>query len=446
MEPKIAIVGKTNTGKSTLFNRIIGFRKAIVLKEEGITRDRNFADFTWKDRKFILIDTGGIDFDKKKGSIQNKIVNQTKKAIAEADLVIFLLDFMTGIQSEDVAILKFMRRYKKKIILVINKMDINKKNYFLGDFYQLGLGDPLLISAEQGANVDRLLDEILKIKIDEKTILSTEKEENIINVAIIGKPNVGKSSLLNALINDDRIIIDDKPGTTRDAIEVVIQYQEYRLRFIDTAGLRRRKKVNEKVEYFGNKRSLNSIKEADLVLFVLDSTHLVSMQDKRLADRINREGKACIIILNKYDLLRDQIQLDASYLQKMIRYELRFLKNRPLLTTISVGKRKNINTISKMIIEVYQEYNKKISTPSLNQFLQQTIQKKIPKIMNNRRLNLYYITQIGIKPPSFKVFVNDTKLLYNAYQRYLENQLINYYGFKGTPIILNYQNRKTMKR
>ena len=226
----------------------------------------------------------------------------------------------------------------------------------------------------------------------------------------------------------------------------MIQYQEYRLRFIDTARLRRRKKVNEKVEYFGNKRSLNSIKEADLVLFVLDSTHLVSMQDKRLADRINREGKACIIILNKYDLLRDQIQLDASYLQKMIRYELRFLKNRPLLTTISVGKRKNINTISKMIIEVYQEYNKKISTPSLNQFLQQTIQKKIPKIMNNRRLNLYYITQIGIKPPSFKVFVNDTKLLYNAYQRYLENQLINYYGFKGTPIILNYQNRKTMKR
>ncbi len=444
MKTKIAIIGKTNTGKSTLFNRLIGFRKAIVLRESGITRDRNYADFTWQEKKFILIDTGGINYDDKKGFIQGKIVEQSKKAITESDIVVFLLDFMTGIQQEDIDFARFIRKMNKKAILVINKNDIKDKNYYLSDFFQLGLGDPIIISAEQGTNIGELLDKISTMSSEQKYNNDELTDENVIKIAIIGKPNVGKSSILNALLNDDRIIVDDQPGTTRDAITASMDFSKYKLEFIDTSGLRRKTNVKKKVEYFGNLRTMESIKKAEVVLLVIDASLYISMQDKRIASKIIEEKKACILLLNKHDIVLQQ-EIEDDVLLKMSKLELRFLKDTPIIKTIAVGKKKNISKILKTIIELYQEYNKQIPTPKLNNFLQKIVNQKIPRIVSGRRLHFFYITQVGKRPPTFKVFVNDPDLLYNSYQRYLENKFTQYFEFKGIPIVFSYQKRKMTK-
>ncbi|MFW6130690.1 MAG: ribosome biogenesis GTPase Der [Atribacterota bacterium] len=444
MVTKIAIIGKTNTGKSTLFNRLVGYRKAIVLRETGITRDRNYADFSWKGKSFTLIDTGGIDYDKEKESIQGKIVEQSKRAIIESDIVLLMLDIMTGIQQEDIDIAKFIRRKNMKTILVINKNDIKNKNYFLGDFIKLGMGNPFFVSAEQGENIGELLERILQLAaVDNKTDKDKkEKNSNIIKIAIIGKPNVGKSSILNALLNDERIIVDNHPGTTRDNIEASMYFNEFKLIFVDTSGLRRKKSVKEKVEYLGNIRALESIKKVDIVLLVLNANNYVSMQDKRLAEKIMEEKKACIVLLNKYDLVAKQKEIDKNLLLKISRYELRFLKDTQILTTIAVGAKKNVSQILKAIIDTYNEYNKNITTPELNKFLQKIVNYKPPKIINGRRLHFFYITQVGVTPPTFKIFVNEPELLYNSYQRYLENQFVQYFNLKGIPIVLHYQKRK----
>ena len=440
MKTKVAIIGKTNTGKSTLFNRLVGYRKAIVLKEAGITRDRNYADVSWQNKNFILIDTGGIDYNKP-GFIQGKILEQSKKAIMESDIILLLLDIMTGIQQEDVDIAKFIHKENKETILVVNKNDIKDKNYFSGDFFKLGFGDPCVISAEQGKNIGKLLDKIITLIPDEHDIANKSKD-HLIRIAIIGKPNVGKSSILNGLLNDDRIIVDDYPGTTRDAIEVSMDFCEYKLEFIDTSGLRRKKSVKDKVEYFGNIRAMESIKRADIVLLVLDASHYISMQDKRLAQRVIEEKKACIVLLNKYDIVLQQGEIDKNILLRMSKCELRFLKDAKILTTIAVGPGKDVSKILNIIVEVYSEYNKKIATSELNKLLQKIINLKPPKIVNARRLHFFYITQVGVGPPVFKLFVNEPDLLYNSYQRYLENQFIQYFEFKGIPILFHYQKRK----
>jgi len=442
MKTKIAIIGKTNTGKSTLFNRLIGFRKAIVLREPGITRDRNYADFSWQGKEFTLIDTGGVDYTSEQESIQYKILEQSKKAIFESDIILFLIDFMTGIQQEDIDIARFIRKKNKKTILVVNKNDIKDKNYFSSDFFKLGMGVPCIISAEQGKNIGELLDSIAALASDNTSDSNSKEGNYVIKIAIIGKPNVGKSSILNALLDDERIIVDDSPGTTRDAIEVSMDVSEYRLKFIDTSGLRRKTSVKDKVEYFGNTRALETIKKADIVLLVLDASHTISMQDKRLAERITEEKKACIVLLNKYDLVLQQKEIDKNILLKMSKYELRFLKNVQILTTIAVGPKKNVSEIIKTILAIHSEYNKRIATPKLNNFLQKIVNHKIPKLVNGRRLHFFYITQVGVNPPAFKVFVNEPDLLYNSYQRYLENQFMKQFEFKGIPIVFHYQKRK----
>jgi len=443
MAIKIAIIGKTNTGKSTLFNRLVGFRKAIVLKESGITRDRNYADIYWKDRKITLIDTGGIDYGKKRDFIQEKVVEQSKKAIVESDIILFVVDFMSGIQQEDIDIAKIIRKNSKKAILIVNKDDIKNKNFYLTDFFKLGIGNPFPISAEQGKSIFELLDNIVSLTKDitvEAEIIN--KEEEIVNIAIIGKPNVGKSSILNALLDDERIIVDNSPGTTRDSIEVSINYENYIFNFVDTSGLRRKRNVKEKVEYFSNKRAIDSIKKADIVLLILDANFYISMQDKRLAERIIEEKKACIVVLNKYDLILQNKEIDKILLLKMCKYELRFLKESQIITTIAAGLKKNVSPILNAIVETYKEYNKKISTPELNNFLQKIVNQKPPKIVEGKRLKFYYITQTGVKPPTFKVFVNQPNLLYNSYQRYIENQFMQYFDINGIPLDFHYLKRK----
>lgn len=449
---KIAIIGKTNTGKSTLFNRIIGYRKAIVLAKAGITRDRNYADILWEGKSLTLIDTGGIDYHADQGVIQEKIIEQSRKAIEESDIILYLLDFMTGIQQEDIDFIRFIRKKGKKVILVINKSDIKKKNYFPEDFYQLGFGDPCFISAEQGLNIDKLLDMIIKmtsykdVDVQDNNLSQGQDRDKIIKVAIIGKPNVGKSSIVNALLNEDRMIVDDYPGTTRDAIEASIYFNSYKIVFVDTSGLRRRKNVNEDLEYYSNTRTIHAIQNSDIVILVLDASQCISMQDKRLANRIIEEKKACIVLLNKYDLILQQKEIGKDVLLKMAKYELRFLKNVTILTSIAVGPRKNISKIQKSIIEIYHESKKKILTSQLNKLLQEIVSKYNPKIVKGKRLRFFYITQTGVKPLEFIIFVNNPDLLNNFYQRYLENQLTEQLGIKGLPVIFRYHKKTNYKR
>ncbi|MDD3631255.1 MAG: ribosome biogenesis GTPase Der [Atribacterota bacterium] len=443
MKTKVAIIGKTNTGKSTLFNYIVGFRKAIVLPESGVTRDRNYTEVEWHGKVFTLIDTGGIDYNNKDKPLQKMILDQAEKAISESEIILFLLDVMTGIQQEDIDIAAFIRNKNKKVILAINKNDIKEKNYFLSDFYQLGLGEPCLISAEQGTNIYELLDRLTALIPDkEKRIDSAKDFDTVIRVAIIGKPNVGKSSILNAILKEERIIVDESPGTTRDAIEVSLEFDDYKIIFVDTAGLRRKKSVKNKIEYYGNLRAIDSIKKADIVLLVLDGTQIISMQDKRLANRIIEEKKACIVLLNKFDLVKKEIGIDKNQLLKISKYSLKFLKDALILTTIAIEPKKDFLPVLKAIIEIFKKYNKKIVTSKLNNFLQNIVNKRAPKIVSGKRIHFYYITQVGTKPPAFKIFVNNPELLYNSYQRYMENQFVKNFDFKGIPILFYYEKRK----
>lgn len=443
MKTKVAIIGKTNTGKSTLFNYIVGFRKAIVLPESGVTRDRNYTEVEWHGKVFTLIDTGGIDYNNKDKPLQKMILDQAEKAISESEIILFLLDVMTGIQQEDIDIAAFIRNKNKKVILAINKNDIKEKNYFLSDFYQLGLGEPCLISAEQGTNIYELLDRLTAlIPEKEKRIDSAKDFDTVIRVAIIGKPNVGKSSILNAILKEERIIVDESPGTTRDAIEVSLEFDDYKIIFVDTAGLRRKKSVKNKIEYYGNLRAIDSIKKADIVLLVLDGTQIISMQDKRLANRIIEEKKACIVLLNKFDLVKKETGIDKNQLLKISKYSLKFLKDALILTTIAIEPKKDFLPVLKAIIEIFKKYNKKIVTSKLNNFLQNIVNKRAPKIVSGKRIHFYYITQVGIKPPAFKIFVNNPELLYNSYQRYMENQFVKNFDFKGIPILFYYEKRK----
>ena len=443
MKAKVAIIGKTNTGKSTLFNRIVGFRKAIVLPESGITRDRNYTEVEWRGKVFTLIDTGGIDYNNKDKPLQKLILDQAIKAISESEIILLLLDVMTGIQQEDIDIATFIRKKNKKVILTINKSDIKEKNYFLSDFYQLGLGEPCLISAEQGTNVYELLDRLTTLIPDQKKSIDPTKDfDTIIRVAIIGKPNVGKSSILNALLKEERIIVDEIPGTTRDAIEASLEFDNYKIVFVDTAGLRRKKSVKNEIEYYGNLRAIDSIKKADIVLLVLDSTQIISMQDKRLANRVIEEKKACIVLLNKFDLVKKEIGINKNQLLKISKYSLKFLKDAPILTTIAIEPKKDLLPILKAIVEIFKKYNKKITTSELNRFLQNIINRRTPKIVRGKRIHFYYITQVRTKPPVFKIFVNNPELLYNSYQRYIENQFLKNFDFKGIPILFSYEKRR----
>lgn len=443
MKTKVAIIGKTNTGKSTLFNYIVGFRKAIVLPESGVTRDRNYTEVEWHGKVFTLIDTGGIDYNNKDKPLQKMILDQAEKAISESEIILFILDVMTGIQQEDIDIAAFIRNKNKKVILAINKNDIKEKNYFLSDFYQLGLGEPCLISAEQGTNIYELLDRLTALIPDkEKRIDSAKDFDTVIRVAIIGKPNVGKSSILNAILKEERIIVDESPGTTRDAIEVSLEFDDYKIIFVDTAGLRRKKSVKNEIEYYGNLRAIDSIKKADIVLLVLDGTQIISMQDKRLANRIIEEKKACIVLLNKFDLVKKEIGIDKNQLLKISKYSLKFLKDALILTTIAIEPKKDFLPVLKAIIEIFKKYNKKIVTSKLNNFLQNIVNKRAPKIVSGKRIHFYYITQVGTKPPAFKIFVNNPELLYNSYQRYMENQFVKNFDFKGIPILFYYEKRK----
>ena len=431
-KPVVAIIGRINVGKSTLFNRIIGKRTAIVKNEPAITRDRIYAECEWKGHQFILIDTGGIDFVKKE-KIQEKITVQTGIAIEEADLIILLVDIKEGINPDDFKAAKIIREKDKPTILVANKGDVQESELKLYEFYELGFGDPFIISAEHGLNVDDLLDRTVSL-ISEVKVKSEKEDKNIIKVSILGKQNVGKSSLLNRILGEDRIVVSEYPGTTRDAIEVIFKHNSLKLIFIDTAGLRGKSRPKEDIEYYSTLRTFKAVDNSDIVLLILDSTQGVSVQDKKIASYIKKEKKACIIIFNKFDLIKNEV--DRNLLIKEIRYELAFLKNSPIILTSALTGY-NIDKIIFKIKEVAFQYSKKIPTSVLNTFVRGIVSKNPPKFVMGNTLKISYITQVGIKPPKFLLFVNNPKLMYNSYHRYLENKLYETFGFEGSPVIIN---------
>lgn len=425
----VAIVGRPNVGKSTLFNRLVGGRRAIVEGEPNVTRDRIYGETEWQGTKFNVIDTGGIvlhDNDK----IKNQIKYQAELAMEEADLILFVVDSKTGMTGVDQDIAQLLYRTNTEIVLVVNKVeDFSKEEEIAWEFYSLGFGDPVLISAEHGKNTGELLD-VVCLKLPEMEV--EEEDDNKINIAVIGKPNVGKSSLINHLIGENRVIVSDMPGTTRDAVDTLIEWNDINFNFIDTAGLRRKSKVKEDVEYYSNLRALRSVDRADAVLMMIDAENGVTDQDKKIAGYAHDEGKAMVIAINKWDLMEKDTNTMDRYTDEVY-YQLKFLNYVPV-TYISALTGERIDELLSLLEFVVDQSNLRIKTGILNEVITEAVQLREPPSRKGKRLKVYYASQVGIKPPTFVLFVNDPNLMHFAYQRYLENILREAFGYVGNPM------------
>lgn len=425
----VAIVGRPNVGKSTLFNRLVGGRRAIVEGEPNVTRDRIYGETEWLGKKFNVIDTGGIvmhDNDK----IKNQIKYQAELAMEEADVILFIVDSRTGMTGVDEDIAQLLYRTNKDVILVVNKVeDFSNQEEISWEFYSLGFGDPILISAEHGKNTGELLDEVTN-KMPE--VEAEAEAGDKINIAVIGKPNVGKSSLINHLVGKKRVIVSDMPGTTRDAVDTLIEWRDIQFNFIDTAGLRRKSRVKEDVEYYSNLRALRSVDRADAVLMMIDAQEGVTDQDKKIAGYAHDEGKAMVIAINKWDLMEKDTKTMERYTDEVY-YQLKFLNYVPV-TYISALTGERIDELLSLLEFVVDQSNLRIKTGILNEVISEAIQLREPPSRKGKRLKVYYGSQVGIKPPNFVFFVNDPNLMHFSYQRYLENVLREAFGYVGNPM------------
>lgn len=433
--PVVCIVGRPNVGKSTLFNRIVGRRIAITEDRPGVTRDRIYAEAEWLNKYFTLIDTGGLE-PLSKDVFLSEIKRQVEVAVDTADVIIFLVDGKQGITDTDKDIGNLLRKSGKKILLVSNKVDSHKIPNEIFEFYELGFGEPIVISASQGLGIGDLLDEVIKSFPENK---DTEYDEDLIKVAVVGKPNVGKSSLINHIYGEDRVIVTDIPGTTRDAIDTFLTYEEKNYMFIDTAGLRRKRSISESVERYSVIRTLRAIDRADLCVLVIDGTEGITEQDAKIAGYTYEQGKACIIAVNKWDIVNKK---DTTYLdfERDIRNTLSFMLYAPIIF-ISAKTGQRVNKLFHTIEKVHSSYTFKVTTGLLNDIINEAVLLNQPPSDKGKRLKLYYGTQIGIKPPKFLIFINSKKLMHFSYERYLENQLRQYFGFEGTPIKLEFREK-----
>lgn len=431
-KPIVAIVGRPNVGKSTLFNRIIQKRVAIVEDEPGITRDRLYFDAEWNGREFTLVDTGGIEFEKLNIMFSDDVKSQAEMAVDEADVVLFMVDAKEGLHPSDRDITKILRKTKKPIILVANKVDatsylnLEKTNYF--DFYELALGEPVPISASEGINIGDLLDKIVE-RIPEKV---DDAVVDAVKVSVIGKPNVGKSTFVNAVLGEERVIVSDMPGTTRDAVDVLVRYKDKNYLFIDTAGMRKRKKITDATERYSVIRSLRAIDRSEISLLMIDATEEVTEQDKKIAGYAEEKGKAIILVVNKWDLVEKDDKTTLRFTE-MIREELNFIQYAPVMF-ISALTKKRLHKVLDLIDFVTEQYYMRISTSSLNKAIIDAVRQNPPPSYKGRQLKILYATQSATAPPVFALFVNDTKLVHFSYKRYLENCLRSAYGFEGVPI------------
>ena len=438
-KPIVAVVGRPNVGKSTLFNKLTGKRIAIVEDTPGVTRDRIYGDAEWLEYSFTLIDTGGIE-PVKDDIISVQMRRQAQLAIDTADVILFLTDGREGITSADSDVADMLRRCKKPIVLAVNKVDHPKFEDVVYDFYALGIGEPMTISAEQGLGLGDLLDAIVAHfpKHD------AEEEGEAVRIAFAGKPNVGKSSLVNKLLGQERTIVSDIPGTTRDAIDSPFEVDGESYILVDTAGIRRKRAIeDESVERYSVIRSLGAIRRADVVLIVIDASSGMSEQDVKIAGYAHEEGKASAIIVNKWDLIEKDTHTIEIF-KKKLKADLSFMDYVPMLF-ISAKTGQRVNKIMDLVRLVYEQNCRRISTGVLNDIVNEAISVNEPPTDNGRRLKIYYATQVSTKPPTFVLFVNDADLMHFSYKRYLENYLRKSFGLDATPIRIIARTRESEK-
>lgn len=436
-KPIVAIVGRPNVGKSTLFNKLAGKRIAIVEDTPGVTRDRIYADAEWLNNKFKMIDTGGIE-PENEDIIFSQMRRQAEIAIETADVIMFLVDGKQGLTDSDNEVAQMLRKSSKPILLVVNKIDRLNDEENLYEFYNLGLGTPIAISANQALGLGDMLDELLVYFKD--LPIDTDEEEDVINIAVVGKPNVGKSSLINKIIGEERNIVSDIPGTTRDAIDSYVETEYGKFNLIDTAGIRKKSKVTEEIERYSVIRSLASIDKADVCILVIDANDGITEQDAKIIGYAHDQSKAIMIVVNKWDLMEKDNKTLEIY-TKQIKEELSFMNYAEYLF-ISAKTGQRVVKVLEKAKECYEHYCFRIQTGVLNDVVSRAIMMKEPPIIAGRRLKVFYVTEVSIKPPMFIFFVNDPSLIHFSYKRYLENQLRIAFNFKGTGIKLIFRERK----
>lgn len=432
--PTVAIIGSPNVGKSTLFNRIIGKRHAIIDDERGITRDRLYARTEWIKRKFNVIDTGGLEIEDV--PFQRLIKEQVNLAIEEADVIVFVVDGLLGLIEDDYAVARLLRNVKKPVILAVNKIDDNIHIGNIGEFYALGFNDVIAVSSEHGIGIGDLLDKIVSY-LPEKEI---EEYKDAITFSVIGQPNVGKSSLINALINEERVIVSNKAGTTRDAIDIEFNKDRQNYVIIDTAGLKKRGRIIESVDRYAALRAFKAIERSDVVLFLLDANEGIRAQDKHVAGFAIDENKAIIIIVNKWDLIKKDDKTLFEYRDK-IRAEFKFIEYAPIIF-VSAKTKQRVNEIFGLIKKASEAYKRRIATNALNGIIQDAQLLNEPAMFNGGRLRIYYVSQVAIEPPTFVFFVNNPNFVHFSYERYLENKIREAFDFDGTPIKLIFRERR----
>ncbi len=430
-KPIVAIVGRPNVGKSTLFNRVAGGRVAIVEDKPGITRDRIYKDAEWLGREFTVVDTGGIEFRNMPNTMADLIYYQAKLAIEESDVILFVVDAREGLHAADQEVAKVLRKTNRPVILVANKVEDFSGNADIYDFYRLGLGEPIMVSASHGRNIGDLLDMVIEHM---PVYTGDEDVDDIIKVAVIGRPNVGKSSLVNAILGEERVIVSDIPGTTRDAIDTKFSRNEKTYLLIDTAGMRRKGRIDEPAERYSVIRSLRAVDRSDVVLMLIEAQEGVTEQDKKIAGYAHEAGKAMVLVVNKWDLVEKDDKTMLKYIET-IRDELGFAQYAPTLF-ISALTGKRVPKVLELIDYVAEQHAMRIATANLNDLIQEAVHINPPPSDKGRRLKILYVTQGGVKPPTFIVFVNDPELMHFSYERFLENQLRSTFGFEGTPLRL----------
>ncbi len=429
MKPVVAIVGRPNVGKSTLFNRLVGQRQAIVEDVPGTTRDRIYGETEWTGRSFTVVDTGGIATDDA-DDFTAMIEEQAQQAMDEADVIIFMVDARTGVSQADADVAERLRRSTKPVILVANKADNQDQLLGAVEFYEFGLGEPLGLSALHGLGTGDLLDEVVR----RLPVETAGEDEAALKVAIIGRPNVGKSSLLNAILGEQRAIVSEIPGTTRDAIDTVIEYQGQRIVLIDTAGIRRRGRVDRGVEQYSVIRALRAIDRSDVAVLVVDASEMLTGQDVHIAGFVQDAVKGLLLVVNKWDLV-PKTETTMNDYQGEIRRELNFMDYvQPLFVSAKTGQR--VDRVLDAVLRIKEQREKRIGTGELNQLVAESVRKHSPPGAHGRLLKIFYATQAGVNPPTFIFFVNDPKLSHFSYKRFLENQIRERLGYEGTPIKL----------
>lgn len=436
----VAIVGRPNVGKSTLVNRLIGTRQSIVDDMAGVTRDRIYFDVEWQHKIFTVIDTGGI-IPGDEDDIMLSIFDQVKIACDEADKIIFLTDGKVGVQPADEDIANLLRRTKKPVYLAVNKIDSHHQTDLINDFYSLAMGDPIAISSLHGSGgVGDLLDEIT----EDFEVNDNEEKSNAIKIAVVGRPNAGKSSLVNALLNEDRVIVSDVSGTTRDSIDSEVSYNGTDYVLIDTAGIRKKSKVDWGVEKFAVDRAINSIRDCDVAILMTDATEGLTDQDKKIASTIMEAGKGLVVAVNKWDLIEEKDSSTMTKFNKKLESEVPFLFFAPKIY-ISALTKQRINKVFDEAKSVYEQSTKRVSTGLLNKIVNEAYALNPPTTIKGKQLKILYSSQIKTQPPTFVMFANNSDLLKDHYKRYLEKKLREAFGFFGTPIRISLRERSNKK-